>query len=159
MTNWQIEGYIFVQQPLLAIYGFNNIGCIENMIQYEAVESGYLCSLFIALRCLHLGILITAIFIRCFPKLSKSRKQARKLQATLVRNYDLLAYLLTGVKCRATSVAKNPKISDVRKMLMSNCISVWPPTSPHKERYCQDRDRGVIFQKMGKHVAGTISLM
>ena len=86
-------------------------------------------------------------------------KQARKLQATLVRNYDLLAYLLTGVKCRATSVAKNPKISDVRKMLMSNCISVWPPTSPHKERYCQDRDRGVIFQKMGKHVAGTISLM
>ena len=33
-------------------------------------------------------------------------KQARKLQATLVRNYDLLAYLLTGVKCRATSVAK-----------------------------------------------------
>ena len=32
------------------------------------------------------------------------------LEATLVRNYDLLTYLLTrslmGVKCRATSVAK-----------------------------------------------------
>ena len=33
-------------------------------------------------------------------------KQARKLQATLVRNYDLLTGLLTGVRCRATSVAK-----------------------------------------------------
>ena len=31
-----------------------------------------------------------------------------KLQATLVRNYDLLTDLLTGVKCRATSVAKKP---------------------------------------------------
>ena len=29
------------------------------------------------------------------------------LGATLVRNYDSLTYLLTGVKCRATSVAKN----------------------------------------------------
>ena len=29
------------------------------------------------------------------------------LGATLVRNYDWLTYLLTGVKCRATSVAKN----------------------------------------------------
>ena len=34
-------------------------------------------------------------------------KQARKLQATLVRNYDPLTDSLTGVKCRATSVAKN----------------------------------------------------
>ena len=34
-------------------------------------------------------------------------KQARKLQATLVRNYDRLTYSLTGVKCRAISVAKN----------------------------------------------------
>ena len=34
------------------------------------------------------------------------QKQARKLQATLVRNYDLLARFLTGVRCRATSVAK-----------------------------------------------------
>ena len=35
-------------------------------------------------------------------------KQARKLQATLVRvrNYYRLTYSLTGVKCRATSVAK-----------------------------------------------------
>ena len=37
-------------------------------------------------------------------------KQARKLQATLVRNYDLLARLLTGVKCRATSVAKKSSL-------------------------------------------------
>ena len=35
------------------------------------------------------------------------QKQARKLQATLVRNYHWLTYLPTGVKCRATSVAKN----------------------------------------------------
>ena len=34
-----------------------------------------------------------------------SDKQARKLQATLVRNYIRPSYLLTGVKCRATSVA------------------------------------------------------
>ena len=34
-------------------------------------------------------------------------KQARKLQATLVRNYDPANHLLTGVRCRATSVAKN----------------------------------------------------
>ena len=33
-------------------------------------------------------------------------KQARKLQATLVRNYDRVTYSLTGVKFRATSVAK-----------------------------------------------------
>ena len=35
-------------------------------------------------------------------------KQACKLQATLVRNYESLTHLLTGVRCRATSVAKNP---------------------------------------------------
>ena len=29
------------------------------------------------------------------------------LEATLVRNYDPATYLLTGEKCRATSVAKN----------------------------------------------------
>ena len=34
-------------------------------------------------------------------------EQARKLQATLVRNYDRVTYSLTGVKCRATSVAKD----------------------------------------------------
>ena len=33
-------------------------------------------------------------------------QQARKLQATLVRNYRRLTDWLTGVKCRATSVAK-----------------------------------------------------
>ena len=38
------------------------------------------------------------------------KEQARKLQATLVRNYHSLARLLTGVKCRATSVAKKQEI-------------------------------------------------
>ena len=40
---------------------------------------------------------------------SLSLQQARKLQATLVRvrNYHRLTHSLTGVKCRATSVAKN----------------------------------------------------
>ena len=37
------------------------------------------------------------------------KKQARKLQATLVRNYDRPTDSLTGVKCRATSVAKNDR--------------------------------------------------
>ena len=37
------------------------------------------------------------------------RQQARKLQATLVRNYDSPTDLLTGVRCRATSVAKKLK--------------------------------------------------
>ena len=34
------------------------------------------------------------------------QEQARKLQATLVQNYHRLTDSLTGVKCRATSVAK-----------------------------------------------------
>ena len=34
-------------------------------------------------------------------------EQARKLQATLVRNYEPLTHLLTGKKNRATSVARN----------------------------------------------------
>ena len=34
-------------------------------------------------------------------------EQARKLQATLVRNYDPATDSLTGVRCGATSVAKN----------------------------------------------------
>ena len=38
-----------------------------------------------------------------------SQKQARKLQATLVWNYDPATDRLTGVKCRATSVAKKEK--------------------------------------------------
>ena len=37
-------------------------------------------------------------------------KQARKLQAMLVRNYYRLTHCLTGVKCRATSVAKKAKL-------------------------------------------------
>ena len=51
------------------------------------------------------------IFYRTFEKVRQSFlsrfEQARKLQATLVRNYDRLTDSLTGVKCRATSVAKN----------------------------------------------------
>ena len=40
------------------------------------------------------------------------------LEATLVRNYDLLLTdLLTGVKCRATSVAKNSCVCNV-----CNCV-------------------------------------
>ena len=47
-------------------------------------------------------------------------------------------------------LGQNPfKIPDVRKMLMSNCISVWPPTSPHKERYCQDRAGDSFFRNWG----------
>ena len=37
-------------------------------------------------------------------------KQARKLLATLVWNYDPATDSLTGVKCRATSVAKKWKV-------------------------------------------------
>ena len=44
-------------------------------------------------------------------------KQARKLQATLVWNYDPATDLLTGVKCRATSVAKNHIIVFSRKQI------------------------------------------
>ena len=48
-------------------------------------------------------------------KASHTTKQARKLRATLVRNYHSLTRSLTGVKCRATSVAKklNATISHV----------------------------------------------
>ena len=45
------------------------------------------------------------LFLQALPV----KKQARKLQATLVRNYDPLTDSLTGVKCRAASVAKKPK--------------------------------------------------
>ena len=38
---------------------------------------------------------------------SKTSKQAHKLPATLLRNYEPPTYLLTGVRCRATGVAKN----------------------------------------------------
>ena len=39
------------------------------------------------------------------------------LEATLVRNYDRLTHSLTGVKCRATSVAKNIKNTCVDELL------------------------------------------
>ena len=57
------------------------------------------------------------------PQLSKVVKIANivtkinklaSLEATLVRNYDPLNHLLTGVKCRATSVAKNTKTKSFR---------------------------------------------
>ena len=57
------------------------------------------------------------------------------LEATLVRNSaDLLAYLLTGVKCRATSVAKK-----VRKYVNVNMyiwnFSTGPPTQKMKHMF------------------------
>ena len=46
------------------------------------------------------------------PEISHSVKnKLAKLQATLVGNYDSPTYSLTGVKCRATSVAKNTETS------------------------------------------------
>ena len=36
----------------------------------------------------------------------KEKNKLASLEATLVRNYDPATYLLTGVKCKATSVAK-----------------------------------------------------
>ena len=44
----------------------------------------------------------------CFRSIPRFNKLA-SLEATLVRNYDPLTDLLTGVKCRATSVAKKKK--------------------------------------------------
>ena len=45
-------------------------------------------------------------------------KQARKLQATLVRNSaHRLTYSLTGVKCRATSVAKNMTLTTTKQQI------------------------------------------
>ena len=42
------------------------------------------------------------------PEISHSVKnKLAKLQATLVGNYDSPTYSFTGVKCRATKVAKN----------------------------------------------------
>ena len=35
-----------------------------------------------------------------------AKNKLASLEATLVRNYDPATYLLTGVRCRATSVAK-----------------------------------------------------
>ena len=43
--------------------------------------------------------------------LAKSNKLA-SLEATLVRNYDSLTHSLTGVRCRATSVA-NKKLETI----------------------------------------------
>ena len=46
-------------------------------------------------------------------------KQACRLQATLVRNYAPPTHSLTGVKCRATSVAK--KLS-IQKSVAANTL-------------------------------------
>ena len=50
-------------------------------------------------------------FLKCISELSGIKKiqQARKLQATLVRNDHPPSDSHTGVKCRATSVAKYMK--------------------------------------------------
>ena len=54
-------------------------------------------------------------------------EQARKLLATLVWNYELLAHSLTGVKCRATNVAK--KLSWRAQNVLASysycCLSWW----------------------------------
>ena len=50
-------------------------------------------------------------------------KQARKLQATLVQNYHRPSHLLTGVKCRATSVAKNYRVE--KQVLVDFCLFVF----------------------------------
>ena len=42
-----------------------------------------------------------------FCKGSPNENKLASLEATLVRNYDRVTDLLPGVKCRATSVAKN----------------------------------------------------
>ena len=65
---------------------------------------------------------------------SVTRNKLASLEATLVRNSaDLLAYLLTGVKCRATSVAKK-----VRKYVNVN-MYIWNffdrPTNPENETF------------------------
>ena len=50
-------------------------------------------------------------------------KQARKLQATLVRNsVHRLTYSLTGVKCRATSVAKNMTLTTTKQQIFVMAI-------------------------------------
>ena len=56
------------------------------------------------------------------------KQQARKLQATLVRNYDPLTHRLTGVRCRATSVAKNEKAlgHSFQKIIALHCQSCLP---------------------------------
>ena len=54
------------------------------------------------------------------PMLVVKNKLA-SLEATLVRNYDPAGHLLTGVRCRATSVAK--------KLMVPGSKSICPPKS------------------------------
>ena len=63
-------------------------------------------------------------------------KQARKLQATLVRNYHRLTHLLTGVKCRATSVAKKDDSCRVAKCNII-CFQESPGIFADQETGCQ----------------------
>ena len=53
------------------------------------------------------GLSQTTTTIRAPLAVLKTSKQAHKLQAMLLRNYDPPTHLLTGVRCRATGVAKN----------------------------------------------------
>ena len=74
-------------------------------------------------------------------------QQARKLQATLVsgsRNYDPLTYSLTGMRCRATSVAKNiyhllkVAVNIVPRIVWIPALSVLLYTRPaHNCNWCQ----------------------
>ena len=52
-------------------------------------------------------------------------KQARKLQATLVRNYDPATDSLTEVRCRATSVAKNCHKNQLRLSLLLKMLHIY----------------------------------
>ena len=70
------------------------------------------------------------------------RKQARKLQATLVRNYVPPTHRLTGVRCRATSVAKNEK-----KMVYITCARC---------NHCNFHVIGIIFTVVIATIIDTI---
>ena len=62
--------------------------------------------------------------------LGRRRNKLASLEATLVRNYDPLNHLLTGVKCRATSVAKN-FIVLIGDCWPKHCLTTSPTTVLH----------------------------
>ena len=61
-------------------------------------------------------------------KAKEEEKQARKLQATLVRNYYRVTDWLTRVKCRSTSVAKKGEADNYFWQFTS--IYMYPPPHP-----------------------------
>ena len=74
------------------------------------------------------------------------RNKLASLEATLVRNSaDSLTHLLTGVKCRATSVAKNiPPLNQVPRALGSS----WP--KGREDPSCQKGSSGPIDKSTDK---------